>query len=149
MANAALEALLEQNRGGVFFLPGNATPKSVQQCAKNAGFAFFHIERQEHRAQGAADEFGGHDAAPAEALRPQLGRARGKPGRPGLGGFRRRGDLLRPHRRPAHRARRSVRDPGRDLPRRSGLVEEDRTAFIVLFSGLKAPKGVSKLTAKE
>ena len=27
--------------------------------------------------------------------------------------------------------------------------KEDETAFVVLFSGLKAPKGVSKLTAKE
>ena len=44
MANAALESLLEEDRGGVFFLPGNVAPKAVQQAAKAAGFAFFHIE---------------------------------------------------------------------------------------------------------
>ncbi len=44
MTIAALEALFEENRGGVFFLPGNVPSRSVQQAAKSADFAFFHIE---------------------------------------------------------------------------------------------------------
>ena len=44
MALAALEKLLEENRGGVWFLPGHADAKAVQSTAKRAGFAFFHID---------------------------------------------------------------------------------------------------------
>ena len=44
MALEALEKLLEENRGGVWFLPNHLDVKSVQSAAKRNGFAFFHIE---------------------------------------------------------------------------------------------------------
>ena len=44
MAHAALASLLEENQGGVWFLPAHADPKAVQAAAKHAGFAFFHVE---------------------------------------------------------------------------------------------------------
>jgi len=44
MAIEALESLLEGNHGGVWFLPGEVQPKSVQAAAKKAGFAYFHLE---------------------------------------------------------------------------------------------------------
>ena len=40
----ALNYLLEDEMGGVFFLPRHATPREVQAVAKRAKFAFFHIE---------------------------------------------------------------------------------------------------------
>jgi len=40
----ALENLLEENHGGVWYLPNHADVKAVQACAKRHGFAFFHIE---------------------------------------------------------------------------------------------------------
>ena len=44
MALHALVNLLEENRGGVWFLPNHADVKAVQSAAKSNGFAFFHIE---------------------------------------------------------------------------------------------------------
>ena len=40
----ALEPLLEENRGGVFFLPTRVEPRQVAAAAKRHGYAFFHIE---------------------------------------------------------------------------------------------------------
>ena len=44
MARDALENLLEENHGGVWFLPDHADVKAVQSAAKRNAFAFFHIE---------------------------------------------------------------------------------------------------------
>jgi RNAse (barnase) inhibitor barstar len=44
MEIAALASLIEENRGGVWFLPGQADPKAVQSAAKRASYAFFHVE---------------------------------------------------------------------------------------------------------
>src|SRR5688572_8551105 len=44
MVHEALDNLLGENRGGVWFLPEHADVKAVQACAKRNGFAFFHIE---------------------------------------------------------------------------------------------------------
>ena len=44
MALDALEKLLEDNHGGVWFLPNHADVKAVQSAAKRNGFACFHIE---------------------------------------------------------------------------------------------------------
>lgn len=40
----ALEDLLQDERGGVFYLPRHATPAAVQSVARRAKFAFFHVE---------------------------------------------------------------------------------------------------------
>jgi len=44
MALEALEALLEADRGGVWFLPSHVDPKAIQKLARAHSFAFFHIE---------------------------------------------------------------------------------------------------------
>jgi RNAse (barnase) inhibitor barstar len=43
MALDALDAILESNKGGVWFMPG-AEARAVQACAKKAGFAYFHVD---------------------------------------------------------------------------------------------------------
>ncbi len=44
MPLSALASLLQENRGGVWFLPGDVDPKALRAAAKRAGFAYFHIE---------------------------------------------------------------------------------------------------------
>ena len=44
MALDGLDKLLEENRGGVWFLPKHAEAKALQAAAKRAGYAFFHID---------------------------------------------------------------------------------------------------------
>src|SRR3954451_12466363 len=44
MPHEALSSLLESPRAGVWFLQDHADPKAVQKLAKEQGFAFFHIE---------------------------------------------------------------------------------------------------------
>ena len=44
MSLAAVDTLLEEARGGVYYVPGAASPKQVQGAAKRAGLAYFHIE---------------------------------------------------------------------------------------------------------
>ena len=44
MPPEALASLLDAPKGGVWFLPDHADPKDVQKLAKRNGFAFFHIE---------------------------------------------------------------------------------------------------------
>jgi len=43
MALDALDAILEANKGGVWFVPG-VEARAVQACAKKAGFAYFHVD---------------------------------------------------------------------------------------------------------
>src|SRR5579862_6296363 len=43
MAIEALDAILDANKGGVWFVP-NIDARSVQASAKKAGFAYFHID---------------------------------------------------------------------------------------------------------
>jgi len=44
MSLEALESLMQDGRGGVFFVPGNPDVKSIRKAAVAAGFAFFHID---------------------------------------------------------------------------------------------------------
>ena len=44
MSLEALESLMEENRGGVYFVGGNPEAKSLQKLAKSAGYAFFHVD---------------------------------------------------------------------------------------------------------
>jgi RNAse (barnase) inhibitor barstar len=43
MSHEALDAVLESNKGGVWFAP-SAEPRAVQASAKKAGFAYFHVD---------------------------------------------------------------------------------------------------------
>ena len=44
MSVTTLESVLEESRGGVWFLPAHKEPRSLQKLAKSQGFAFFHVE---------------------------------------------------------------------------------------------------------
>jgi len=149
MANAALESLLEEDRGGVFFLPGNVAPKAVQQAAKAAGFAFFHIEgksveRKEQLMNAVATTLRlpkhfGHNWDALEESLVELDWA----GSAGVVIYYDHIDgLLTTHADQFETLVEICRDA-------VASWKEDDTAFVVLFSGEKAPKGVSKLTAKE
>jgi len=44
MSLTTLESVLEENKGGVWFLPAHKESRALQKLAKSAGFAFFHVE---------------------------------------------------------------------------------------------------------
>jgi RNAse (barnase) inhibitor barstar len=44
MALTALHRAIEENQGGVWFVPSGVDSKALQKLAKGAGFAFFHID---------------------------------------------------------------------------------------------------------
>ena len=44
MALQAIESVLEEGRGGVWFLPRPVEARGLQSAAKKAGYAFFHID---------------------------------------------------------------------------------------------------------
>lgn len=149
MANAALESLLEEDRGGVFFLPGNAAPKAVQQSAKAAGFAFFHIdgksiERKEQLLNAVATTLRlpkhfGHNWDALEESLVDLDWA----GSAGVVIYYDHIDgLLAAHADQFETLVEICRDA-------VASWKEDDTAFVVLFSGTKPPKGVSKLSSKD
>jgi len=149
MANAALESLLEEDRGGVFFLPGNVAPKAVQQAAKAAGFAFFHIEgksveRKEQLMNAVATTLRlpkhfGHNWDALEESLVELDWA----GSSGVVIYYDHIDgLLAANADQFETLVEICRDA-------VASWKEDDTAFVVLFSGTKPPKGVSKLTSKE
>jgi len=149
MANAALESLLEEDRGGVFFLPGNVAPKAVQQAAKAAGFAFFHIEgksveRKEQLMNAVATTLRlpkhfGHNWDALEESLVELDWA----GSSGVVIYYDHIDgLLAANADQFETLVEICRDA-------VASWKEDDTAFVVLFSGTKPPKGVSKLSAKE
>jgi len=149
MANAELESLLEEDRGGVFFLPGNVAPKAVQQAAKAAGFAFFHIEgksveRKEQLMNAVATTLRlpkhfGHNWDALEESLVELDWA----GSSGVVIYYDHIDgLLAANADQFETLVEICRDA-------VASWKEDDTAFVVLFSGTKPPKGVSKLTSKE
>jgi RNAse (barnase) inhibitor barstar len=149
MAIAALASQIHENHGGVWFLPTHVDPKAVQSQAKKAGFAFFHVEgrniarkeqllRQFASALRFPEDFGHNWDALEECLTD-------------LEWIDSKGYVLYYDHIDALLAA--------DGDQFGTLVEilqdavdswkEDGTAFIVLLSGTKAPKGVAKLGAAE
>jgi RNAse (barnase) inhibitor barstar len=144
MALMALERALEENKGGVWFLPAGAEPKAVQSLAKGAGFAFFHIE--------------GRNIARKEQLLNHVATALHFPKSFGhnwdaleecLTDLEFSGDgcviyydhidgLLAEHPDQFETLVEILRDA-------VASWKEDGTAMIVLLSGSKAPKGVARL----
>jgi RNAse (barnase) inhibitor barstar len=148
MTLAALDALLEENRGGVFFVPGNAPAKSVQQAVKGAGFEFFHVDgknitRKEQLLNALATalrlpkHFGNNWDALEECLDDM-----DLPDADGVGLYYDHIDgLLEAHPDQFETLVEICRDA-------VASWKEDGTPFLVLFSGTKMPKGVSKLKEK-
>jgi RNAse (barnase) inhibitor barstar len=145
MALEAIASLLEEARGGVWFLPAHVEPKSVQAAAKRAGFAFFHfegkkIERKEQLLNHAAsalhfpDQFGGNWDALEECLTDlEWVDAEGY-----VLYYDHIDGLLNAHPDQFETLVEILRDA-------VASWKEDGSAMVVLLSGTKPPKGVSKL----
>lgn len=147
----ALESLLEDGRGGLWFLPARADPKAVQSKAKAAGFACFHIDgakiaRKEQLLNAAATamRFPSHFGHNWDALEECLTDMEWVDAEGYLLYYDHIDGLLAAHPDQFETFIEIVRDA-------VASWKEDGTSMIVLLSGAKAPKGVAKLreTAKD
>jgi RNAse (barnase) inhibitor barstar len=145
----ALEAILDQNRGGVWFLPAHKEARVLQKLAKASGFAFFHVDgktiaRKEQLLNHMATtlqfpkEFG-HNW---DALEDYLTDLDWVDGDGYLIYYDHIDALLQAHPDQFETLVEILRDA-------VASWKEDGTAMVVLLSGAKAPKGVAKLSAKE
>ena len=145
MALDALESVVEANKGGVWFLPNHVDVKQVQAIAKRAGFAFFHIEgkniqRKEQLLNHVATalhfpkSFGHNWDALEECLTDlEWVDADGY-----ILYYDHIDGLLETHPDQFETLIELLRDA-------VGSWKEDGSAMIVMLSGTKGPKGVSKL----
>ena len=141
----ALADLLEDERGGVFFLPRHAAPAEIQAVARRANFACFHVDgksisRKEQllahvsTALRFPDYFGDNWDALEECL-TDLSWV-DAPGY--VIYFDHIDTLLAAHPDQFETFVEICRDA-------VGSWKEDGTAMIVLLSGARAPKGVARL----
>jgi RNAse (barnase) inhibitor barstar len=141
----ALNDVLEDETGGVFFLPQHATPRDVQAAARRAKFAFFHIEgknisRKEQLLNHVAtalrfpNYFGGNWDALEECLTDmEWVDAEGY-------------FIYYDHIDPLVAAHPDQFETLIEILRDAvASWKEDGTAMVVLLSGAKPPKGVGKL----
>jgi RNAse (barnase) inhibitor barstar len=145
MALKALEALLEENHGGVWYLPNHVDPKALQSAAKRAGFACFHIEG---RNIGRKDQllshfahalhFPNHFGDNWDALEECLTDLEWIDGEGYVIYYDHIDGLLAEHPDQFETLVEILRDA-------VASWKEDGTAMIVLLSGSKAPKGVARL----
>ena len=149
MSLTAIETILEQNRGGVWFVAAQKEARAVQKVAKEAGFAFFHVDgktiaRKEQLLNHMATamrfpkEFG-HNW---DALEDHLTDLDWVDGDGYLIYYDHIDPLLAAHPDQFETLVEILRDA-------VASWKEDGTAMVVLLSGAKAPKGVAKLGAKE
>jgi len=147
MPVAAIESLLEEGRGGVWFLPRHADTKALQAAAKRAGFAFFHIDgkniaRKEQLLNHMAvslrfpQDFG-HNW---DALEESLTDLEWIDGEGYVIYYDHIDALLEAHPDQFETLVEILRDA-------VASWKEDGTAMVVLLSGAKPPKGVAKLKA--
>jgi RNAse (barnase) inhibitor barstar len=148
MSVNGLETLLEQNRGGIWFLPAHKEARALQKVAKEAGFAFFHIEgkgigRKEQllnhmaNAMSFPKEFG-HNW---DALEDHLTDLEWVDADGYVIYYDHIDALLAEHPDQFETLVEILRDA-------VASWKEDGTAMVVLLSGAKAPKGVGKLGTK-
>jgi RNAse (barnase) inhibitor barstar len=145
----AIQSLLENARGGVWFLPRPLEAKSLQAAAKRAGYAFFHldgknIERKEQLLNHVATvlQFPNHFGSNWDALEECLTDLEWVDGDGYLIYFDHIDGLLAAHPDQFATFVEIVRDAVESW-------KEDGEAMVVLLSGAKAPKGVSKLRQGE
>ena len=145
----ALESILEQNRGGVWFLPAHKEARTLQKLAKESGFAFFHVDgktiaRKEQLLNHMAtalhfpQEFG-HNW---DALEDYLTDLDWVDGDGYLIYYDHIDPLLQAHPDQFETLVEILRDA-------VASWKEDGSAMVVVLSGAKAPKGVAKLGVKE
>jgi RNAse (barnase) inhibitor barstar len=149
MSLNALATILEENRGGVWYLPAHKEPRAVQKLAKDAGFAFFHVDgktiaRKEQLLNHMAvamhfpKEFG-HNW---DALEDHLTDLDWVDGDGYLIYYDHIDPLLTAHPDQFETLVEILRDA-------VSSWKEDGTAMVILLSGAKAPKGVAKLGTKD
>jgi RNAse (barnase) inhibitor barstar len=145
MALAALESVVEADKGGVWFLPGPVDMKHVQATAKRAGFAFFHvdgknIERKEQLLNHVATalHFPGDFGHNWDALEECLTDLEWVDADGYILYYDHIDGLLEKHPDQFETLVEILRDA-------VGSWKEDGSAMIVLLSGAKPPKGVAKL----
>ncbi len=141
----ALDDLLADETGGVFFLPRHASPAEVKAAARRAKFAFFHVEgkniaRKEQLLNHVAtalrfpDHFGGNWDALEECLTDMEW-----VDAPGYVVYYDHIDaLVAAHPDQFETFVEICRDA-------VASWKEDGTAMVVLLSGARPPKGVAKL----
>jgi RNAse (barnase) inhibitor barstar len=141
----ALESLMQANRGGVFYVPGNVGTKAVQKLAKAAGYAFFHIDgkniaRKEQLLTHAAlaMHFPSTFGQNWDALEECLTDLEWVDGDGYVIYYDHIDGLLAEHPDQFETLVEILRDA-------VASWKEDGEAMIVLLSGAKSPKGVSKL----
>jgi RNAse (barnase) inhibitor barstar len=148
MALELLESLLEQNRGGVWFLPNHVEPKALQGLAKRSDFAFFHIDgkniaRKEQLMNAAATalHFPKHFGNNWDALEECLTDLEWVDAEGYVIYYDHIDGLLETHPDQFETLVEILRDA-------VASWKEDGAAMVVLLSGAKGPKGVSKLREK-
>jgi hypothetical protein len=145
MAVEALASLLEARKGGLWFMPGHAETRAVQAAAKKEGFAFFHIDgknitRKEQLLNAVATALHfqktfGHNW---DALEEALTDLEGNDADGYLIYYDNIDGLLAAHPDQLETLVEILRDA-------VASWKEDGTPMVVLLSGAKGPKGVSKL----
>jgi RNAse (barnase) inhibitor barstar len=149
MALEALEKVLEENRGGVWFLPDHADVKAVHGCAKRHEFAFFHIEgkniaRKEQLLNHVATalRFPGDFGHNWDALEECLTDLEWVDADGYLIYYDHIDGLLAEHPDQFETLVEILRDA-------VASWKSDDSAMVVLLSGAKAPKGVAKLKSTD
>jgi RNAse (barnase) inhibitor barstar len=148
MSLEALADLLEESRGGVWFLPAPVTPKAMQKLAKDAGLACFHIDgkninRKEQlmNAVATALHFPKHFGNNWDALEECLTDLEWVEADGYLIYYDHIDGLLDTHPDQFETLVEILRDS-------VAQWKEDGEPMVVLLSGAKAPKGVAKLKSK-
>ena len=148
MALQALQSLLEENRGGVWFVPEPLDARAVAKAARAAGFAAFHIEgrsiaRKEQllNAVATALDFPEHFGGNWDALEECLTDLEWVDGEGYVIHYEHIDALLATHPDQFETLVEILRDAVESW-------KEDGAAMVVLLSGSKAPKGVARLKAK-
>jgi len=143
----ALNDLLDDELGGVFFLPRHAAPGDVQAAAKRAKFAYFHIEgrniaRKEQLLNHVATalHFPGYFGDNWDALEECLTDMEWVDAPGYLIYYDHFDPLLAAHPDQFATFLEICRDAVRSW-------KEDGTPMVVLLSGAKPPKGVARLVA--
>ena len=149
MSASALESILQQHRGGIWYLPANNDARALQKAAKAHGYAFFHIDgkttgRKEQLLKHLATalrfpkEFG-HNW---DALEDHLTDLEWVDADAYLLHFDHLDAFAAEHPDQLETLLEILRDA-------VDSWNEDKTAMVVLFSGAKAPKGVPRLGEEE
>jgi RNAse (barnase) inhibitor barstar len=144
----ALEALLEARKGGLWFLPNHAESRAVQAAARKADYAFFHIDgkniaRKEQLLNHVATalhfpkSFGNN----WDSLEESLGDLEANDADGFVIYYDSIDGLLATHPDQFETLIEILRDA-------VASWKEDGTPMVILLSGTKGPKGVSKLKEK-